>query len=57
MANRSVDFFCDDGGSQSIRVTGYEWLASAVFVNSSCTSPCMAPGVSGSGCVRYTSMI
>lgn len=31
VASKSVDCFCDDGGSQSIRVTGYECVASAVF--------------------------
>ena len=31
VASRSVDCFCDDGGSQRIRVTGYEWVASAVL--------------------------
>lgn len=31
VARRSVDCFCDDGGSQSIRVTGYECVASADF--------------------------
>lgn len=32
VANKSVDCFCDDAGSQRIRVTGYECVASAVFV-------------------------
>lgn len=31
VASKSVDCFCDDGGSHSIRVTGYECVASAVF--------------------------
>lgn len=34
VASRSVDCFCDDGGSQSKRVTGYEWVASATLVKS-----------------------
>lgn len=34
VAKRSVDCFCDDGGSHSKRVTGYEWVASAIFANS-----------------------
>ena len=29
VARRSVDCFCDDGGSQRMRVTGYEHVASA----------------------------
>jgi hypothetical protein len=34
VASRSVVCFCDDGGSQSSLVTGYEWVASATLVNS-----------------------
>jgi hypothetical protein len=34
VASRSVDCFCDDGGSHSRRVTGYEWVASATLTNS-----------------------
>jgi hypothetical protein len=34
VASRSVDCFCDEGGSQSKRVTGYEWVASAILVKS-----------------------
>ena len=34
VASRSVDCFCDDGGSQSRRVTGKEWVASATLVKS-----------------------
>lgn len=34
VAKRSVDCFCDDGGSHRRRVTGYEWVASAIFANS-----------------------
>jgi hypothetical protein len=34
VASKSVDCFCDDGGSQSKRVTGYEWVASATLVKS-----------------------
>jgi hypothetical protein len=34
VANKSVVCFCDDGGSHSKRVTGYECVASAIFVNS-----------------------
>lgn len=34
VAKRSVDCFCDEGGSQSKRVTGYECVASASLVNS-----------------------
>lgn len=30
VASRSVDCFCDDGGSQSMRVTGKEHVASAM---------------------------
>ena len=38
VARRSVDCFLDDAGSQSILVTGYECVASAVltYVNSHC---------------------
>ena len=47
VARRSVDCFCDDGGSHSRRVTGYEWVASAILMNS---SPYFAaPGVYDSG--------
>lgn len=34
VARRSVDCFCEDGGSHSRRVTGYEWVASAILTNS-----------------------
>lgn len=34
VASKSVDCFCADGGSQRRRVTGYEWVASAIFLNS-----------------------
>ena len=34
VASRSVDCFCDEGGSQSRRVTGNEWVASAILVKS-----------------------
>ncbi len=34
VANKSVDCFCDDGGSHKRRVTGYEWVASAILINS-----------------------
>ncbi len=34
VANKSVDCFCDDGGSHNKRVTGYECVASAILVNS-----------------------
>lgn len=34
VARRSVDCFWEDGGSQSIRVTGYEQVASAIRVYS-----------------------
>jgi len=34
VARRSVDCFCDDDGSHSILVTGYECVASAVLMNS-----------------------
>jgi hypothetical protein len=34
VASRSVDCFCGIGGSQSIRVTGYEQVASAIRVYS-----------------------
>jgi hypothetical protein len=34
VAKRSVDCFCEDGGSQSKRVTGYECVASATFTKS-----------------------
>ena len=57
VANKSVVCFWDDGGSQRIRVTGYECVASAVFVYSSLISPFAASGVSGSGCVQCVSTI
>lgn len=34
VASKSVDCFCDEGGSQSNRVTGYECVASAILVKS-----------------------
>lgn len=34
VAKRSVDCFCEEGGSHSSRVTGYECVASATLVNS-----------------------
>jgi hypothetical protein len=34
VASRSVDCFCEEGGSQSKRVTGYECVASAILVKS-----------------------
>lgn len=34
VARRSVDCFCEDGGSHKSLVTGYEWVASATLVNS-----------------------
>lgn len=34
VARRSVDCFCEEGGSHSNLVTGYECVASAIFVNS-----------------------
>lgn len=47
VARRSVDCFWDDGGSHKRRVTGYECVASAIFMNS---SPYFgAPGVYDSG--------
>jgi hypothetical protein len=52
-----VDCFWDEGGSQRMRVTGYEWVASAVFTYSSLISPAAASGVSGSGWVQCVSMI
>lgn len=57
VASRSVDCFCEDGGSQRIRVTGYECVASAVLTYSSLISPAAASGVSGSGWVQCVSMI
>lgn len=57
VARRSVDAFWLDGGSHTIRVTGYEWLASAHFTKSSLISPATASGVSGSGCVQLVSMM
>lgn len=57
VANKSVVCFWDDGGSQRIRVTGYECVASAVFVYSSLISPLAASGVSGFGCVQWVSTI
>lgn len=35
VASRSVDCFCEDGGSHNSRVTGYECVASATLLNSS----------------------
>lgn len=35
VARRSVDCFCDEGGSHSIRVTGKEQVASAIALYSS----------------------
>lgn len=40
VASRSVDCFCDEGGSQRSRVTGYECVASAILENSKL---CFAP--------------
>jgi hypothetical protein len=57
VASKSVVCFCDEGGSQRIRVTGYECMASAVLVYSSLISPFRASGVSGSGCVQCVSTI
>lgn len=34
VARRSVDCFWEEGGSHNRRVTGYEWVASAIFENS-----------------------
>lgn len=34
VASKSVDCFCDDGGSHNSRVTGYEWVASAILTKS-----------------------
>lgn len=48
VANRSEPCFCDDGGSHSIRVTGYECVASAVFINSNPGSAFGSPYGSGS---------
>lgn len=42
VARRSVICFCCDGGSHSIRVIGYEHVASAIRVNS--TPYCEDPG-------------
>lgn len=41
VARRSVDCFWDEGGSQSIRVTGYEHVASAtrVYSRPNCGAP------------------
>lgn len=49
VASKSVVCLFEEGGSHSIRVTGYAWVASAVLINSSPLSPC---GFSGSTCVR-----
>lgn len=57
VASKSVDCFCEDGGSQRIRVTGYECVASAVLTYSSLISPAAASGVSGSGWVQWVSII
>lgn len=57
VASRSVDCFCGDGGSQRIRVTGYECVASAVFTYSSLISPVAASRLSGSGWVQCVSII
>jgi hypothetical protein len=34
VASRSVDCFCEDGGSHRRRVTGYECVASAILTKS-----------------------
>ena len=39
VANRSVVCLVVEGGSHNILVTGYEWVASAVFTNSNPPSP------------------
>lgn len=57
VASKSVDCFCEEGGSHKIRVTGYECVASAVFTYSSSTSPGTTSGVSASGCLRWVSRI
>lgn len=41
VASRSVVCLLEDGGSHKILVTGYECVASAVFVNSKFVSPCI----------------
>ena len=54
VAKRSVADLFDDGGSHSILVTGYEWVASAVLTNSNPLSPWGSPG---SACLLCASSI
>jgi hypothetical protein len=57
VASRSVDCFWDEGGSHRSLVTGYECVASAIFVNS---RPCLGPPcdwTSGGAVVTWASRI